>query len=234
MNLRQHPLSAAFPPMTGDELAALVEDIRDHGQRERIVLHDGMVLDGWHRAQACAVVGVEPRAIEYGGNDPAGYAISKNAMRRHLTASQRAVAVASCYEWAKAGRPPESAADRVSVAQMAREAKVSERTIHQAKAAIANGHAEPVRNGQMSVSAAARDGEPAPTKDTKAELEHLRASVKVLSQELESYARALEEGPRKEIEDLHQKLRVAESVRDDYMRQNAQLKREVKTLRGKQ
>ncbi len=45
MKLTQHPLSAAFPAMADEEYRALVNDIRQHGQRDTSTLCDGMVLD---------------------------------------------------------------------------------------------------------------------------------------------------------------------------------------------
>ena len=84
MKYTQHPLSAAFPSMSSDELAALAEDIRTHGQREPGVLLDGQVLDGWHRYQACERAGVEFVATVYTGTDPVAFVISRNAHRRQM------------------------------------------------------------------------------------------------------------------------------------------------------
>jgi hypothetical protein len=91
-SLTQHPLSAAFPAMPEQELEALALDIEKHGQREPGVLFEGMVLDGWHRYLGCQKAGVEFRAVEFDGDDPVGFVISKNLHRRHMTASQRAAA----------------------------------------------------------------------------------------------------------------------------------------------
>ena len=45
-----HRLAEAFPRLTGDEFASLVEDVRAHGLREPIWLHsDGSILDGRNR-----------------------------------------------------------------------------------------------------------------------------------------------------------------------------------------
>ena len=99
----QHPLSAVFPPMGDEELFDLAEDIREHGLHEAVVLYAGKVLDGWHRYQACQINGIAARTTEYPGEDPVAYVMSKNAHRRHLTASQRAAVVVRCSEWRDSG-----------------------------------------------------------------------------------------------------------------------------------
>jgi len=160
--LQQHPLSAAFPAMPEQELAALALDIEEHGQREPGVLYEGMVLDGWHRYLACDKAGVEFEAVEFDGDDPVAFVLSKNLHRRHLSASQRAAAVVAASNWKPRGRPAEkmgnfSAADEKSISakDMARVAEVSERTIKEAKAAHAAGLGEEVKAGKVSAHVAA-------------------------------------------------------------------------------
>ena len=156
MKYTQHPLSAAFPSMSSDELAALAEDIRMHGQREPGVLLDGQVLDGWHRYQACERAGVEFVATVYTGTDPVAFVISRNAHRRHLTASQRAVAVVACAEWAKPHRPQkgEPGSPFSTNEQLADAAGTTVRTVQQAKRAVEAGLGDAVRDGMMSAKAA--------------------------------------------------------------------------------
>src|SRR5947209_6073789 len=56
--LEPHPIATAFPPMTEAEFEDLVADIRQHGQREPVVLFEGKVLDGVHRDGACVKLGI--------------------------------------------------------------------------------------------------------------------------------------------------------------------------------
>jgi len=67
-------------------------DIRLHGLRNDIVLYEGKVLDGRNRLAACKIAKVEPRFVEWSGTgSPTEWVISENLVRRHLSASQRAV-----------------------------------------------------------------------------------------------------------------------------------------------
>lgn len=49
----QHPLSAAFPGMSPEVFKELIDDIDQNGVREKIVVFEGKILDGWHRYSAC-------------------------------------------------------------------------------------------------------------------------------------------------------------------------------------
>lgn len=137
--LLQHPLSAAFPAMPDDEFAALRADIKANGVREAITLYEGMVIDGWHRYSASQAEGVHcPSKLLPESSDPVAFVISANLHRRHLTGSQRALAVVECSKWAPAGRPskkgePGSPFPAATAEQMAQDADVSIRTVQQAK-----------------------------------------------------------------------------------------------------
>lgn len=151
----QHELSAAFPAMPANELAALTEDVRVNGQREPGVVFEGKVLDGWHRYQACSAAGLRFAFGELPRDaDPVAFVKSRNLHRRHMTDSQRAAAVVACSKWAPAGKPAPGAGLDTN-AQMAKEADVSERTIRQAKVAHGAGLADVVREGRISVKRAA-------------------------------------------------------------------------------
>ena len=87
-----HPACLLFPPLPAEEFRALVADIATRDLLHPIVLHEGLVLDGRNRLLACRQAGVEPRFTPWqGSGSPVAWAISTNMVRRHLTASQRAV-----------------------------------------------------------------------------------------------------------------------------------------------
>ena len=161
MTLKQHPLSAIFPPMPEDEILSLASNIAEVGLKQTILLYQGQVLDGWHRLQACLMVGVNPRTDNFTGKDPKAQVRAANIHRRHLSASQRAFAEVQLSEWAPPGKPAKGApgAPLETVATMAKNATASERTIQQAKEAELNGSdtlKEAIKDGEISVKAAAK------------------------------------------------------------------------------
>lgn len=154
-SIARHPLSAAFPSMGDDELAALATDIKAHGLRQPIVLLGGEVLDGWHRYSACLLVGFEPEFVEFEGEDPFAFVISQNLHRRQLTSSQRAASIVACSEWRGLGANQHNRGSAPSAEALADAAEVSVRTIEHAKAATVAGLGDAVRDGKVSAKRAA-------------------------------------------------------------------------------
>jgi len=161
--LERHPLSKAFPDMTEEEQSALTKDIYNHDQRQPIILLDGMVLDGWHRYIACLELNIEPITVPLAdGVDPVAFVLSGNIHRRHMDATQRGAAVARCVAWVQSGEnqhtrggaaaapPADGAAAPMTNVEMAEAARVSVRTIQQAKAATAVGLGDALRDGLMT------------------------------------------------------------------------------------
>ena len=126
-----HPLAAAFPPQAPEVYAALVRDVAEHGLAAPVVLHEGMVLDGVHRLRACLEAGVEPETVVYAGDDPAGFVVRKNLLRRDLNESQRAMLCARLVDARVGGFRRESAVphDETTAADAAGTACVSRRTM---------------------------------------------------------------------------------------------------------
>lgn len=89
-----HPIAGIFPLMDDDKLQSLADDIREHGLREPIVRFDGKVLDGRNRLAACHMAGVDPQFRDFQGDvtQAVAFSWSENFNRRHLTASQAAIA----------------------------------------------------------------------------------------------------------------------------------------------
>jgi len=153
-----HPLCTLFPRMAGDEFAALVADIRTHGLRQPIVLHEGMVLDGGNRYRACLDAGVVPVFVQFDGVSAVAFVLSANLHRRHLSPGQQAAIVASAQDWAQAqpaSRPEKAGnvAGLSTVADRAAQSGASERTQRMAdKVAKADPElARQVAHGEMSL-----------------------------------------------------------------------------------
>jgi hypothetical protein len=92
--MKLHPYCSIFPPMSGPEFDAFLDDIKANGMHNPVVTLGGEVLDGRNRLNACELLGIEPQLKEYEGTDPLGYVVSQNYRRRHLTQSQAAMVAA--------------------------------------------------------------------------------------------------------------------------------------------
>jgi hypothetical protein len=92
---RPHPLANLIPEMLRDEYCELVADIKANGLKQPIMLYGGMILDGRHRAKACAELGITPTTVEFAGSEQEAKALvlSLNVQRRHLTHEQKLVTV---------------------------------------------------------------------------------------------------------------------------------------------
>ena len=99
--LERHPLSNLWDDMPKDQKEELFLDIRNQGVLEPIVIYEGMILDGWHRYMAAQQAGIPCPQVEFDGEDPGQFVISKNGMRRSITQKERARAAWLVAEWRK-------------------------------------------------------------------------------------------------------------------------------------
>lgn len=159
MSLKAHPAAEIFPLMTGAEFDALVQDIRENGLREPIVLHEGEVLDGRNRLRACEQLGKKPKFVNWNGiGTPQTYVVSKNLHRRHLNESQRAIIAARLAPnpW---GTNQHSGITTSSRAEAAELMNVHPTTVSEAKKVLAEGTPEEIaaiENGVAAVTTTAR------------------------------------------------------------------------------
>lgn len=102
--LTQHPYGALFPHMPEEDFKTLCADIKTSGFSDLhpIVLHDGMVLDGWHRHLACLTTGITGTYVDFRApemaNTPLEFVIQENLNRRHLDVGQRCIVGARYLE----------------------------------------------------------------------------------------------------------------------------------------
>lgn len=161
-NEKFHSLADAFPLISGDEFEELVKDIHDNGLISPVVMYEGKILDGRNRWRACQRLGIPHTEKKFMGSDAAAYVWSVNAVRRQLTASQKALAAAKLVD-AKAGmnqHSEEVTRSRVTtIGDAAKMAGVGERTVQEAKRVLDNAVEDVVdlvESGQLSVHAAER------------------------------------------------------------------------------
>jgi ParB-like chromosome segregation protein Spo0J len=165
-----HPAADAFPLLVGEEFDELVADIRENGQQEPIWLdQDGRMIDGRNRGRACEVLGIKPKVRTFKAIGP-GHLIAfvwrQNIARRHLSASQRALATAKLAALAP-GRPKAGQPAAMRQADAAKLAAVGERTTRRARQVLEQGVPElvaAVERGALSLAAAEEAARLAPEK----------------------------------------------------------------------
>lgn len=101
----QHPLSAAFPAMSAAQFQALKDSIENIGVQNAITLHEGMVIDGWHRYSASLDLGMPCPEVELGDVDPVDFVKAQNKERRHLSAGAWALIETELWQWRAVGNP---------------------------------------------------------------------------------------------------------------------------------
>jgi len=161
--LQFHPLADVFPLLGGAEFDDLVESIRTNGQREPITYFEGKILDGRNRYRACQAAGVEPHGGEFHGSsdDARQFVIDANIRRRHMDASQRAMAatkLANMRQGARTDLEHSANLPEVSQSEAASLLNVSERSVRSARRVLDDGVPElvqAVEQGAVKVSAAA-------------------------------------------------------------------------------
>jgi N6-adenosine-specific RNA methylase IME4 len=219
--IKDHPFAGLFPLLSETELGELGIDIAANGQRDAIILHREMVLDGRNRYRACLLKGIAPRFETFTGtNDEAlDFVVSKNVYRRHLSSSQRAMAMADYEEYRHGGKrrnlvfqdanlqleigdPAKPAATR---AELAERGHVSERLIASGAVVRDQGISElndAVRDGNLAISAAAMIARLPREEQVKLLRESAPAAVKAAAKEI----RAEKQIEKKDRRDNREKL----------------------------
>lgn len=90
--LRPHPQAGELPQLTGAELIALKEDVREHDLQVPLeITADGTVLDGHAHLQAAPEIGLSEVPVSIvDPPDPLAYMLLAALLRRQLSASQKA------------------------------------------------------------------------------------------------------------------------------------------------
>jgi site-specific DNA-methyltransferase (adenine-specific) len=189
--MKIHPVAELFPMLSASELSEMADSIKREGLLNPCVRQGDTLLDGRNRIAACKLAGVEPRFIEYVGDDVTGFIIGQNIHRRHLDESQRAM-VAARLATLKDGQRADLQGAQICAAKSQPEAakmlNVSRRGVQNARQVIENGTPELVKavdEGRLAVSEA--------VKVAKAEPETQRAVVQKVIERPISSAKAVKE-----------------------------------------
>jgi ParB-like chromosome segregation protein Spo0J len=169
-----HPFANIFPMVSEDELRTLADDIKQHGLLDPITTLSGEILDGRCRSLACRMAGVKPTFVEYIGDDPLGLVLSKNARRRQLDDSQRAMVAAKLADL-PVGANQHS--EGLPIGRAAKLLNVGERSVGRAREVLRLGPPELVRaveSGNLPVSVAAKQCHALRPAQTQSEAEQQR------------------------------------------------------------
>ena len=162
--MQRHPLSAVWPDLNLTDHAALEKSIAERGVLFPITIHEGQVLDGWHRHQIAQSLGLDcPTEQLPEGEDPIAFVMAQNQHRRHMKPGQWAAVLAQ-LEALPQGRP-RSDRQIATAEELAEENPVSRRTIQTVRAIHRDAPdlVEPIKQGVITPHDAAQiaDQEPA-------------------------------------------------------------------------
>ena len=217
--LERHELSSMFGDMPYEEFEHLVRSIEQDGFMDPLIrMHEGKVLDGWHRYAAALALNLV-RKLRFMNWDAekegaaVAFVAARNIERRHLSASQRAQIVVSLNErFGWGGDRSKTPNDALKTkTELAAEAKVGISTIDRAVKVEKAGESEFVISGEKSanqviteetvkdlwaqVSAEMKDWKQRDRAKCKFESDHIgRASKSMLMKALRLYNDSDEDG----------------------------------------
>lgn len=254
--MKFHPYADIFPLIDDAEFDQLSADIKVHGLREPIWTYEGKILDGRNRFMACAAAKVEPEFREYTGDDALGFVLSLNVHRRHLTASQRAMAAAEVARLSR-GRPESIASrDAITQTEAADRMHVSRESVQRARKVLDSGSKQlqqAVKSGEIAVKKAAAvvdlpksqqlsaakakpPVEPQPIDDEPERPDDIDEDAAIAAAERElflSAEKALGTDAMTEIKRLTAELAVVKTSRDGFMNGKAVITNMLKSEQNK-
>ena len=157
INLSAHPDTAFMPRIAEADFKDLKRDIQTHGQREPIIVFEGLIVDGRERYRACQELDIAPKVKVVSKLDGSveQMVVSLNFHRRHLTPSQKAM-IAARLTTTKVGANQSSTG--VTQGKAAKLCGVSADSLQRAKKVLDSGSeslVQAVSEGRVEVSHAA-------------------------------------------------------------------------------
>ncbi len=129
-----HPLANIFPLIEGREFEDLTASIKANGLRDAIIVHEGQVLDGRNRQNACIAAGVACRYEMFPSDqDALKFVIDKNLRRRQLNDAQRASVAAKIANLGHGGDRSKLPNGRLNDDQAAEALNVATRQVRRAR-----------------------------------------------------------------------------------------------------
>ena len=160
--LQRHELSAIFGDMPDTDFQSLLDSVQTDGFIDPIIrIHEGQILDGWHRYRAAQELNLirklkfqQWNEDEKKDGDPKAFVLARNIERRHLAASQRAqIAVVFNERFGHGGdRSKMQDCNLKTQKELADQANVSKRTIATAVQVERAGRSEDVIAGEKTAS----------------------------------------------------------------------------------
>ena len=158
--LQRHELSSIFGDMPDDDFANLMKSVKADGFMDSLIrMHEGQILDGWHRYRAALELNLVRKLMFYSWDEEkegtaVAFVAARNIERRHLSASQRAQIVVSLNErfgWGgdRSKEPNDPLKTQDALAQ---QANVGTRTIDRAVEVEKAGESKAVISGKKSSS----------------------------------------------------------------------------------
>lgn len=170
--LQRHELSAIFGDMPETDFQSLLNSVQTDGFIDPILrLHEGKILDGWHRYRAAQELNLirrlkfqEWNENEKKDGDPKAFVLARNIERRHFSPQQRAQIVVTFNERFNRGdidsqRSDSPQGEPKTRLELAQDADVGTRTIDRAIAVDKAGQSEAVIAGEKSVSEVLKERE---------------------------------------------------------------------------
>ena len=151
-----HELAYYFPTTGQEHYEDIKASIAANGQRNPIGVWRGAVIDGKTRYKICQELGIEPKVhFLDDDDDPLVYVVEQNALRRHMTTSQRAMTAARISmdsKWGGNRNSPDN--DPVYTIEKAAAAfGVSDRHVKDARKVIEFGDIELIERCELPSSA---------------------------------------------------------------------------------
>jgi ParB-like chromosome segregation protein Spo0J len=231
--VRSHPYAEIFPLLDDAALSELAADIKQHGLREPIRTFGGLILDGRNRFLACQKANIAPRFEPYVGSDQQALAwvVSANVHRRHLSASQLAMAAARISSL-KTGANQHS--EGVPIGTSSKMVGATERSTKRARKVIEQGSKrlqQAVDSGEIAVSraaavvslpkaeqlAAARAPDPEPEEGAEPEPDENARIELMLKERDAAVEQILGERGAKELDRMAAEIASLKSSRDEWM-----------------